>query len=193
MALLSNYIRRVRIDKALPYVKGEVLDLGCGYADVLHLVPERITRYCGVDCNANNVARLQKKFPSHEFLCRDLDVDTIASDQKYDVVLLLAAIEHIYNQKHLLEQILANLKPEGKIIITTPTPWGDFVHRLASKFKLLAGTADDRHIVIYNKKRFQIVSNDFHLKMETYRRFEIGSNQFVVFSRSSRDREENER
>jgi len=193
MGLLSSYIRRVRMHKALPYVKGEVLDLGCGYADVLHLVPERITRYCGVDCNANNVARLQKEFPSHEFLCRDLDVDTIESDQKYDVVLLLAAIEHIYNQKHLLEQILANLKPEGKIIITTPTPWGDFVHRLAGKVKLLAGSADDRHIVIYNKNRFRIVASDFRLNMETYRRFELGSNQFVVFSRSLTDRKENER
>ena len=69
---------------------------------------------------------------------------------------MIAIIEHIWNQRFLFEQVLKNLKPSGKIVITTPTPFGnDFVHALGAKVGLFAKSAVDDHIMIYNKKRFK--------------------------------------
>ena len=183
MALFSNYMTRIRLNKALPYVKGSVLDLGCGDARVLEYLANKIELYYGIEHTQQWIDKLKKRYPKNNFLCLDLDEDGLDIDTKFDTVLLLAIIEHIYNQKHLAKEILKKLKPDGKIIITTPTPFGDWIHRMGSKFGLFAKSADDHHPVIYNKHRFGVLAKHFNLKIEKYKLFEFGCNQLVILTR----------
>ena len=181
MALMSGYIRNQRLNAVKPYIKGDVLDIACGQANVLLHFGEKINNYTGIEFSETRVKELKSKYPTAEFFAKDLDEDDLMLSNKFDVILMIALIEHIYNQKHLFAQILKNLKPSGKIVITTPTPFGnDIIHRYGANLGLFSKAAADDHIVIYNKKRFQILAKDFRLSIDAYKRFQLGCNQLVV-------------
>jgi len=184
MGLLSKFIRKVRTSKIAPYINGSVLDLGCGDAVVLRLFSQKIKTYYGVEYDCQRIEKLKRSFPQHNFSCADLDEGSFAFSLKFDAILLLAVIEHVFNQKHLFNQILKNLKSDGVIIITTPTPLGDLVHRIGAKLGLFARSADDHHITIYNKRRFKVLADYFNLKIITYKRFALGCNQLVVMTKT---------
>ena len=124
-------------------------------------------------------------FPQAKMYRRNLDKDPLDLNMRFDVVSMVALIGQIWNQRFLFEQIIAHLKPRGKIVITTPTPFGnDIVHRLGAKLGLFAQSAVDDHMVIYNKLRFKNVAPEFNLKLEEYRTFQFFCNQLVVLKKS---------
>lgn len=186
MALLSKYIENTRIKMVEGYIHGNVLDLGCGPAKIYSLFKTRIDNYYGIEYTENYVQSLKKNYPEVKFFIKDLDEDALEFELKFDCVLLIALIEHIFNQKHLMKEILKCLRPDGKIIITTPTPFGnDLIHRLGSFLGLFSQEAVDDHIVIYDKKRFLILAEEFDLEIYRYELFEFGCNQLVILQRKS--------
>lgn len=183
MSLLSGWLRTKRLAMVKPFVEGDVLDIGCGPGEVLRLTDVVVGRYCGIDCSAEVVAANRRQFPEHQFLVADVDEDRFEIDGSFDRILMIALVEHVYNLKHLFKQACRLLKPDGKIIITTPTPFGnDVVHRCGARLGLFSRFAADDHICVFNRKRFQILAGDFDLRIEKYRTFEFGCNQFVVLS-----------
>jgi SAM-dependent methyltransferase len=184
MGLLSNHLADTRTKKIMPYVKGAVLDLGCGrLAPVTQRCAASIESYYGVERDPDFVENLKKKFPEHSFFAMDLDDDSFDFDIDFDTILLIAVIEHVFNQKHLACQLVKKLKAGGRLIVTTPTPLGDWIHRVGSKFGLFAKSADDHHIVIYNKRRFQVLAKCAGLRIEKYKTFQFGCNQLVILTR----------
>jgi SAM-dependent methyltransferase len=184
MPLLSEHIRVVRLEKARPFILGDVLDLGCGSALVKTRFSEQIAHYVGVERDPRHVESLRKTFPDAEFHVRDLDRDRLGFGPRFDSVVMLALIEHVFNQKHLFGEVVACLKPGGRIIITTPTVIGnDVVHRIGSAFGLFARSAVDDHIAIFNKKRLHILANEFGLRLAAYSKFELACNQLAVMNR----------
>ena len=184
MELLSKYLRDSRIEMVEEYVMGDVLDIGCGFGNVFQRFNNRITNYYGIEYDVDHVAKLQIQYPVGKFFARDLNEDDLVFEQKFDVILIIALIEHIFNQKHLMVQTLKNLKTNGKIVITTPTPFGnDIVHRLGVSLGLFSREAADDHIVIYNKRRFEILSQALGLNIIRYKKFQMGCNQLVVLKK----------
>ena len=183
MALLTNYLIRARMDRIAPHVRGEVLDLGCGGAEVLDCFGDRITSYCGVEHSRDAVDKLRLVHPAATFVARNLDEDELDLGRKFDVVLMVALIEHLFNQKHVMDQVAGALKPTGTVVITTPTPFGnDIVHRLGAACGLFAKAAVDDHIVIYNKLRMKLLAKETGLRLTSYRTFQLGCNQFATLS-----------
>ena len=181
MTLLSAYIRDQRLGKVAPYVQGSVLDLGCGPALTLQRHNGKIQDYVGVERGREIVDSLNKKHPQAKFYALDLDNDEFSFDTRFDVILMTALIEHIFNQKHLFLEAVKYLKPNGVIAVTTPTPFGnDIVHRIGAMLGLFARSAVDDHIVIYNRKRFEILANEVGLRLERYSQFEFFCNQFAL-------------
>jgi SAM-dependent methyltransferase len=184
MPLLSAWLRKKRFSRVRPYITGDVLDLGCGPAEIVRgglSLP--IDRYFGVDCCAEIVERNRSDLPQHQFAVRDMDEGRLDFDARFDSILMVALVEHIYNQKHLFKEARSLLKPHGRIIITTPTPLGnDLVHRVGASIGLFAKSAADDHIVIYNRKRFVTLTRDLDLRIEAYRTFQLGCNQLVVLA-----------
>ncbi len=183
MGLFSRYVRTIRIRKVLPWLEGDVLDMGCGEATILEFAGDSIASYCGVEHTEESLRSLRQRYPQHTFLCADLDQDSITTDRRFDTILMVAVVEHIYNQKHLFDEVLAKLSDRGRIVITSPTPLGDKVHRIAAGLGLLARSAVDHHPIIFNKARFRVFARKFGLRIEKYRTFECGCNQIVVLCR----------
>jgi 2-polyprenyl-3-methyl-5-hydroxy-6-metoxy-1,4-benzoquinol methylase len=185
MGLLSSYLTKQRTARVEPYAKGVVLDLGCGRAVVLQNCAQTIDSYYGVDHGEARLDDLKKSYPESNFFCRNLNTDTLDFDMRFDTILLIAVIEHISNQTHLAEQLARNLKPGGRIVITTPTPWGDRVHRLGARIGLFAASAVDSHVVIYNRKKFETLADACSLRIEKYKTFQFGCNQLVVLTKDA--------
>jgi SAM-dependent methyltransferase len=164
-----------------PYIRGDVLEIGCHDAATLERHKERLGRYVGTDIDESALARARAKFPGREFLLNDIDVADLDFHEEFDLVLMVALIEHIMNQRHLLEQCNKALRPGGRMVITTPTPFGnDIVHRLGARLGLFARTVADHHVVIYSRRRLQAAAAMTGFRLEQHRYFQLGCNQLAV-------------
>ena len=181
IGILTPFIREQRKNRVKPYVHGDVLDLGCGQADFYDICKKKIISYHGIDGDPAVVARMKKKYPQATFSELDFDEDTFSLNKTFDTILMVGLVEHLYNQKHVMKEAKKYLKSNGIIVITTPTPLGnDIFHRIGSSLRLFSPAARDDHVVIYNKKRFQILAKDLDFKILKYRTFQFGCNQIVV-------------
>ena len=184
MGLLTYWMKDKRTSVFKDYMTGSVLDAGCGYADIYEKFKDKIDEYYGIESNDERVSLLKKRFPKARFYKRDLDNDVLKFNKRFDRIVSIAVIEHLFNQKHSFGELVKNLKPGGKILITTPTPFGnDIVHRVGSRVGLFSQNAHDDHIIIYNKQRFEILAKEFGLQIEKYKKFQFGCNQLVVMKK----------
>ena len=186
--LLSPYLRNKRTSIVLPYLKGDILDIGCGPGRNLELMRERnipFSSYTGIEIDENLIQKLSAKYPDSKFYKVDLDSEKIPVDRKFDTIVLLAVIEHIFNLKFLFVQLASLLKPNGRIILTTPTPFGnDIVHKIGTSIGLFdkEGGQDD-HIAIFNRKRLEILGEEIGLSIKNYKTFQLGCNQLAVYQK----------
>lgn len=187
MALLTPYLTRARTSRIAPYIHGDILDLGCGssgHAAIYERYGARIRHYCGIERSEESVRKLRERYPGGQFLARDLDRDPLGLDRKFDCILMIALIEHMFNQQHVMSEVAGALKDSGIVVITTPTPFGnDVVHRLGASVGLFSQAAVDDHIVIYNHHRFRLMAKEVGLQMKSYKRFQLFCNQIAVLAR----------
>jgi SAM-dependent methyltransferase len=176
MPLLSNQLTKMRIAQVAPHLRGDVVDVGCGSAAVYEAFSDRMTSYTGIEGDAARTAE--------QFYTRNLEKERLDLPREYDCALLIALIEHIFNQGFLVSSICEVLRPGGTIVLTTPSPFGnDWVHRLGARFGLFHQNAVDDHIVIYNRQRLAVLAREFGMRLKFYRRFQMGCNQVAVLER----------
>lgn len=101
-------LERVRIAKVLPFIRGRLLDLGCGFNNLVKLygggVGVDVYPWPGVDVLVGNSAFLP--FPRHAF----------------DTVTILAALNHIPNRRDVLFEVYRVLASDGRLILTMIGP-----------------------------------------------------------------------
>lgn len=186
MNILSKYLESQRLKIVSEYIMGDVLDLGCGNAKLYSIYAKKINKYVGVDFNKEVIKVNKKQYPKANFYYTNLNRDSLRLSKKFDVILMVALVEHIFDQNNLFRQALRHLKRGGKIIITTPTLFGnDIIHANGSKLGLFSKEASDEHIFIYNKNRFKMLARMFHLKITCYKKFELGLNQLVILKNNA--------
>lgn len=184
MALLSRYLARQRYSKIAPHLKGDVLDLGCSKAEIFEEYGSQMSSYSGIERSALLVERLNVKYPDKIFVQRDLDSERIEIQKKFDCVLMVAVIEHLFNQKFVMDEIKQTLKPGGIVVITTPTPIGnDLIHRVGASLGFFAKSAVDDHIVIYNRHRFKILADEVGLELAHHQYFQLYCNQLAILKK----------
>ena len=174
--LLSPWLRRRRIEAALPYLEGRVLDVGCGSGALAEYVAA--DRYCGVDIDAASLALARAKYPDHEF--REALEDAGGG---FDTVVSLAVIEHVPDAAGFLAELKARLRGEsaGRIVITTPRPAVDWIHTAGAAIGLFSGHASEEHEELLDRPDLERAGEASGLSLETYRRFLCAANQLAVF------------
>jgi 2-polyprenyl-3-methyl-5-hydroxy-6-metoxy-1,4-benzoquinol methylase len=179
--LFSRFLRRQRYQKVLPYLQGSILDIGCGRACLLdYISPEQV--YVGVDRGPHIYQWLLKNRPGREFHQVDLDKEDLDLGQKFDTVVMLAVIEHLAQPGKALRQIATHLKPGGRLLITTPSPLGDIIHRFGACFRLFSQRAVEDHETIFTRAALQTLLNECGLSLKRYQRFLLGGNQLFICS-----------
>jgi SAM-dependent methyltransferase len=181
MALFSNYLSAARMGRLVPSIRGDVLDIGCQHGKFRELAREQMGRYVGMDIDPDQIERARALHPECQFILCDVDETMPEFDEEFDTIVMCAVIEHLFNQKRVMASLARALRPNGRILITTPTPFGnDIVHRLGSAIGVFSSVARDDHIMIYNRLRFKILAREVGLELESHKLFQLGCNQVAI-------------
>lgn len=176
--LLSPWLRKQRFKAALPYLKGNVLDFGCGSGMLAEFVDADF--YLGVEVDEASLQQACSNYSSHHFTSKLPD-----SGEKFDTILALAVIEHINNPAEFLARLseYLNLSSSAHIVLTTPHPSVDWIHGLGAKIGLFSQHANEEHEELLDRQKLEKAGKSAGMRMISYKRFLFGANQIAVFSR----------
>lgn len=102
------------------YVKGNLLEVGCGEGRGIDWLLPAITSYTAIDKIAPVIEQLQKKYPQAKFLSGNIPPLSVFADNSFDSLVSFQVIEHIKDDRLFLKEINRVLKPGGIALITTP-------------------------------------------------------------------------
>jgi len=105
---------------ALPFINGDVLELGVGEGRGLAIVGSEAKSFTAVDKIGESLERLRPLYPDVHFIKANIPPLKEIESGSFDVVISFQVIEHIRKDKLFLEEIARVLRPGGKCLITTP-------------------------------------------------------------------------
>jgi len=102
------------------FVKGDLLEVGCGEGRGIDLLLTAVKSYTAIDKIVPVIEKLRLKYPQAKFLSGNIPPLAEFSDSSFDSVVSFQVIEHINNDRLFLSEIQRVLKPGGIALITTP-------------------------------------------------------------------------
>jgi ubiquinone/menaquinone biosynthesis C-methylase UbiE len=105
---------------AKDYIRGNVLEVGCGEGRGVAVLMEKASGFTAVDKIKPVIDELQKKFPEGSFIAMNIPPLNGLPDNTFDFVVSFQVIEHIEDDVLYLKEIHRVLKPGGRVLITTP-------------------------------------------------------------------------
>jgi 2-polyprenyl-3-methyl-5-hydroxy-6-metoxy-1,4-benzoquinol methylase len=180
--LLSPLLEKQRMKVAKRFIKGgSVLDIGCGEGKLLEYLMEGAP-YLGIDINADSIRQakaIRSDETNVEFRAISLNEDP-RLNRKFDNIVLLAVIEHLVNPEESLTILKNYLKEDGRMIITTPGPVAEKIHRIGARLRVFDREAQREHKKIFNKRELHELAGNIGLRVHYYSTFEFGLNNVVV-------------
>jgi len=165
--LLSSYLHRKRIQMVKPHLEGDILDIGCGPADITKFLNEE-QYYCGIEHNEALVGELKIRYPQYEFYYKNVDKEELNLNRKFDAITMIAVIEHLKNPENILQQCYNLLRDDGNLIITTPTPLGGKIHKIDAKLGLTTREAAEEHQKLYSYEDMKSLLTSHGFKIYIY-------------------------
>ena len=102
-----------------PYIKGHLLELGCGQGRGIKTIEDQADQYTGIDKNRRVINILKKIYSKYQFKTGTFPPIKFP-DKSFDTVIAFQVIEHIQDDDDFLLEIKRILKPKGIAILTTP-------------------------------------------------------------------------
>jgi 2-polyprenyl-3-methyl-5-hydroxy-6-metoxy-1,4-benzoquinol methylase len=181
MRAIDKYLRHVRISKARKYIKQSdaVLDIGTGDGIMFEKLRGLIKSGVGID-------PLLSIKSEHDYytLLPGYFPDACPGGTTYDVITMLAVLEHIPDSVQLLlaERCFELLNKNGRIIITVPSPKVDHILKILKWAKLADGMSLEEHYGFRPELTPKIFS-DKYFHLTTRKLFQFGLNNLFVFKR----------
>lgn len=163
----------------LPFVQGSVLDLGCGAAEILELLPKG-THYVGVDSHPGVIGWLGENRRGPDYYQADVETDRLTLADRFETILMLALLEHLTDPVAALRFARRHAQPSGRLILTTPTRMGMAVHTLLAKLNLVSRFAAAEHVRAYDRDAIGRLLSESGLELIKYRTFLLGGNQLCI-------------
>jgi 2-polyprenyl-3-methyl-5-hydroxy-6-metoxy-1,4-benzoquinol methylase len=182
--LLSPFLEQTRLRQAARHIPAgaAILDIGCGRARILrHIAPPK--RYVGLDVLSAPVESNRAAYPQHEFLIVDSQRADLAGLGAFDVILMVAVIEHFHHPLDVLRQSASRLTEHGHIVITTPHPRGERVLDVGARFRICSPEAHEEHQPLLRKEQLRDLAQQAGLRLHHYRTFLCGMNQLAILAR----------
>jgi 2-polyprenyl-3-methyl-5-hydroxy-6-metoxy-1,4-benzoquinol methylase len=103
-----------------PFVKGKLLEIGCGEGRGVEILMPLVDEYLGLDKIYEVIDNLKMKYPEANFRQAVIPPFSEITDNSFDSIVSFQVIEHIQDDRLFLEEIHRVLKPGGTAIISTP-------------------------------------------------------------------------
>ncbi|MBN2407911.1 MAG: class I SAM-dependent methyltransferase [Elusimicrobia bacterium] len=181
--VLSPLLGRIRLKKISQKIvpDSSVLDVGCGILCRPGLIQRKID-YSGIDIDERTIRANISLFPDGRFYCVDIEKEDVPeTGKKYDFIIMAAVIEHVNNPVKVMTKIGGLLKPQGRILLTTPAPLGEIILKMGACLGIFSREAEKQHNALLGKRDLSRLAECCGLELEYYERFLFGMNQFVVF------------
>ena len=105
---------------AVPFISGDLLELGCGEGRGVELLAPKADGYLGLDKIQEVVDKLANEHPDLNFKQAVFPPLLDVADSSVDTIVCFHVIEHIKNDDLLVKEMSRVLKPGGLALISTP-------------------------------------------------------------------------
>lgn len=105
---------------AQKFVRGNLLEVGCGEGRGLDLIIPKSTSFTAIDKIGPVIEELKAKYPEATFRSMNIPPFDGIPDNTFDTVVSFQVIEHIRDDRLFLKEINRVLKPGGLALVTTP-------------------------------------------------------------------------
>ena len=173
--------RRIAACRRLVPPGASVLDVGCGRAELLDAIAP--SAYVGIDVLENVIAANRVRRADALFLCIDVEREPLPLDRRFDAIVMLAILEHLSSPQELLGKLTGALADGGRIVLTTPHPSAERVHRIGARLGLFSKGAAEEHKHFFDGAALGALARGCGLRLTHYRRFQAGMNQVAVMER----------
>jgi SAM-dependent methyltransferase len=176
---LSPWLKKQRYSQVAPFVRGSVLDYGCGTGDLLAYCRPR--DYCGYDPDQISLDLARARHPGRFFTS---DFSAIQKERgSFDAIVMAAVIEHLSDPLQVLRNLSEQLASEGVIIVTTPHPaWRRF-HDLGAGLGLFSREASREHKTFLDAAGMARLAGGSGLRVQRAATFLLGANQLFILGR----------
>jgi 2-polyprenyl-3-methyl-5-hydroxy-6-metoxy-1,4-benzoquinol methylase len=185
MKWLDYYLQKLRFKTATKFISSNsrLLDIGCSQGEFFIFLQEKNITGTGVDPEVKEPLRalppgitvIRSVFPSEQYL-----------GDNYDTITALAVFEHIpeMEQKGFAKACYPLLSDKGKVIITVPSPFVDYILHFLKFFRVIDAMNPEQHYGFRPKNTTSLFSeNGFRLVLHT--KFEFGLNNLFVFEKNN--------
>jgi len=179
--VVDSLLRSMRLRKVLPYIRRYsncvMLDVGCGWEARLVRAAEPYVAFAeGVDFKAPELSTPKLRTRKLSLL------STLPfNDVTFDVVTMLAVLEHLEDPEGVVAEVFRVLKPGGLLMMTVPSNASQPVLEfLAFTLHVISEEEIRDHKRYYNRRSLVglLDRNGFHV--ERHRYFQFGMNNFAV-------------
>jgi SAM-dependent methyltransferase len=158
-----------------------VLDVGCHQGEFLRRLGNRIGPSVGLDPLA-----IPTTTNRYRLIAEALRESSPFADGSFDVVVMLATLEHIRDKEPLARVCRRLLRPGGRIVITVPAPFVDGIVDWLRRLRLADGMCLEEHHgfdptvtpAVFTRQGFQL---------EHHHRFQLGLNHLFVFRKPTEE------
>lgn len=181
MRKLDRILQNVRINKAKKFIRknDSVLDIGSADGIMFEKLSGIISKGTGIDPTLKE----EVTTPLY-YLIPGYFPQVVPEGQTYDVITMLAVLEHIPidQQKDLVENCWRYLNRKGRVIITVPSPMVDQILSILMFFKLVDGMSLEEHYG-YDVKNTDKLFAPPLFKLVKHSTFQLGLNNLFVFEK----------
>jgi len=112
-------------ESAKPYLKGKVLEIGCGIGNMTKLLIREKIDLTASDNNENYIQDIKTVYDGLNAFCFDISKGALENKaDSFDTILCFNVLEHIEDDITALKNINKFLRSEGKLILFVPAnPW----------------------------------------------------------------------
>lgn len=154
----EGFLQKNRFTKAIPFLKGDVLDFGGNNGEL-------------------------KKYVSGSYTLVNYDHSPM-ENKTFDTIVALAVIEHIPMAEvfKIFRLLRSKLKPGGVLLLTTPTPLAKPVLELLAFIHVLDKQNIEEHKHYWNKEEIADLAQINGFTLKQYEKFQFGFNQVALLT-----------
>lgn len=156
-----------------------VLDIGASQAELFQRAGSKIAPSTGLEPSLSETFH----WGMHTILAQEFPC-SLLKNEDFDAITMLAVMEHLKPQvlESLEEECYRLLRPRGRIILTVPSPWVDFILIGLRFLRLIDGMSLEQHHGFRPSQVEQILSTT-RFRLIRRGRFQLGLNNLFVFEK----------
>ena len=155
-----------------------VLDIGCHQGEFLKMLGQKIEPSVGLDPLYQQNAAPK----GHQFFSQEFEEGLPFEESSFDVIVLLATIEHMQQKPAIAREARRLLRPGGQVVITVPSVFVDDILSVLLILRIVDGMSLEEHHGFLPDDLLNIfLPEGFRLKWR--QKFQFGLNNLYVFER----------